>query len=74
MIKALIKLKNGKQLILLGLSEENIKRLKQDEPIIIKGKDLGFNGYDIWIIAGDTEESITEDLKGIFGDFYVEKK
>lgn len=62
-ICVMIKMRKGNTLI-LGLSEENIKRLKSDQPIkfnlnvLIPGQN-----YEVFIIAGKTEESMYLSLK-----------
>lgn len=59
----MIKLRKGNAII-LGLSEENIKRLQSDQPIkfnlsvLIPGQD-----YEVFIIAGKTEESMYLSLQ-----------
>lgn len=61
----MIKLKKDKNLI-LGLSEENVKRLQSGQPIkfnlnvLLPGQD-----FNVFIIAGKTEESMYLSLKQI---------
>jgi len=56
----------GTPLVGLGLSEENVNRLKQGNPILIKTDEveklLGVKA-EIFIFYGQTEESMTADLK-----------
>lgn len=59
MIKAVC---NGGQLILLGLSHQNLDRLRQGKPIKIAGRDLGITG-DIVIFSGETEQSMSWELR-----------
>ena len=53
-----------KNQIVLGLSHENLKRLKDQQPIKINLKELKFdssidiNEIEIFIFAGETEESM----------------
>jgi len=47
--------------IILGLEAENVKRLKEDKPIRVQGKDLMID-HDIYIIYGHSIEDITEKL------------
>lgn len=58
---------DGKPLMLLGLSRENINRLVQDKPISFDGSDLDFYGT-IMIIFGETEEAIAEALGETLGE------
>lgn len=58
MIKA--KMTNGD--ILFGLSEENIKLLKEKKPIVINLKDVGLEERKIIICFGETEDKIFKDL------------
>ena len=55
----------GTPLVGLGLSEENVNRLKQGMPILIKTEEveklLGVKA-EIFIFYGQTEESMTDDL------------
>lgn len=63
MIKFLVNGKNGGQLVGLGLSEGNIKNLKEGKPILIKLDELGIEGIDVLIHYGETEEAIVEDFR-----------
>lgn len=49
-------------LVLLGLSNENVKRLKEGKPIHIYGAELGIE-RDIVIVWGKTEKEILKSLK-----------
>lgn len=55
------------ELIVLGLSDENIKRLKNNQPITFDLDQLGIKGIRIFIFAGETEESMAEDMKEFIG-------
>ena len=61
MIKARLKHEDHGETIFLGLSEENIKRLKKNQPILIEKEQLNLP-FNILISYGQTEESILEDL------------
>ena len=63
MIKFLAHGKNGQTIIGLGLSEGNIQRLKQGDPVYFSLEELGIEGYDVTIIYGETEEAIKDDFK-----------
>lgn len=58
----MIKAKKGYQLI-LGLSDENIRRLKNDEPIKFNMKDVGFGDIEVFIFAGKDEQTMQQQLK-----------
>lgn len=66
MVKFVASGEGGRILIGLGLEDENIKRLKDGEPIRIRLSDLGFHGVvgniHIMIFTGKDAESITKDL------------
>lgn len=59
----MIKAKQG-NLMILGLSEENIDRLKKDEPISFNMKELGFPDIEVFIFTGKTEH----EMKLLFKD------
>lgn len=64
MVKFMGELDGGKRkLIGLGLSEENVKHLRNGEPILVKGDEIGFSSVDIAVFYGETEEKMCEDLK-----------
>lgn len=62
MIKARYTPKTGPKKILLGLDAENVKRLQDRKPILVKGADLDVD-YDIWIVYGDTLAEVVEKYK-----------
>jgi hypothetical protein len=65
MLKALLTDPNGRTFLLIGLSFENLKRLRAkplDDHIQIDGKALGLT-HDIIITAGRTENDILDALK-----------
>ena len=45
---------------MLGLSDENVRRLTQDQPIKFNLKELGLMDLDVVIFNGKTEEEITK--------------
>jgi hypothetical protein len=64
MIKATSKMKDGRPLLLLGLSGENITRMMAKEPISIDvGKLPDMPPMQIVIIAGRTEAEIADQLR-----------
>ena len=64
MIKALSKDKNGESVILLGLSHENLRRLREDQPILCDLRELGLTGKVI-IMAGETEDTIKVQIEDV---------
>lgn len=67
MIKAAILKKDGGRVLLFGLSKENLKRLQKDQPIHIFLSELGnYSKDEIVIMYGETEQTITDDLKKMF--------
>lgn len=64
MIKAVGEGTKGKVLI-LGLSQLNIDKLKAGLPIHFRLDELGIPGWSVAMLFGDTEEQIVADLKKI---------
>ncbi len=63
MIKAVRSNADGtRKLLLLGLSEANVQRLRQDKPILIEGAELGLQ-VDVLLCHGANERAITEKLE-----------
>lgn len=57
----MVKLKRG-DTIFLGLSDENMKRLKEGKPIRFNLKDLGLQDTTVYIFNGTDEQSMAEFL------------
>lgn len=57
----MIKARSG-DVVILGLSRENINRLMDDQPIRFDGDVLGFPGETFYIVFGETEQAIAADL------------
>lgn len=51
MIRASARTKDGKLLLIFGISEENVKRLKEDHPMHFQTDDLGVNAEVIVFYA-----------------------
>ena len=67
----MIKVRSGKTLI-FGLSDHNMRKLKDGMPIKFALKDLQVTGMDpdeihIAIFNGRTEESMTDQMLDLFG-------
>jgi len=58
----MIKAKTSDGKIILGLSEENIIRLKQGKPIAINLKEMGVGDIPLFIMYGKTEADIVVQL------------
>jgi hypothetical protein len=52
-------------LLVLGLSDENLTRLRAGEPILFPGEDVGLPGLRIAIMWGETERAMEQDLLAI---------
>jgi len=54
---------------LIGISEENVRRLKAGDPIVFKLNEFGLTGPDITIMIcyGETEEKLALELKDVMG-------
>lgn len=66
MIKATMQTEEGKNILLLGISAENVDRLKEGKPIHITGEDLGLCN-DVLLMYGDTEAQIYKELQPMIG-------
>jgi hypothetical protein len=64
----MIKAKKG-SLILLGLSDTNIERLKKGQPIKFNLQELGLGDYDVLIFYGKDEQSMQQELKEFIHPF-----
>ena len=60
-------LENGRRLIGLGISDENIARLRQGKPIFVAGSSVGVPEVEIIICWGATEYELTEQLASLIG-------
>lgn len=58
MIKAV-----NKNSIILGLSDENMKRLKEGQPILFNLKELGLQDMNVVIFNGRNEDEMKQELK-----------
>ena len=74
MIKAVGQL-HGKPLLILGLTHEDVRRLKRGEPIVLQAEAFGLAPMRIALIHGATEASLAADVEANFkvtqvhGDF-----
>lgn len=72
MIKAAGKTTDGRTLLIFGISEENIARLRRGEPVFVDGRDVGQPDICVTIFAGKTEETMMMDLKS--RGFFLEER
>lgn len=63
MIKAKIITTDGEQIVLLGISAENMVRLMADEPIDFNFTEVGLPSQRVILIGGRDEESIERHLR-----------
>jgi hypothetical protein len=63
MIKAMSTHRDGHHLLVFGLSEVNLQKLRQGQPIRIKLADMQAGNDEILIFYGTTEESAIELLR-----------
>lgn len=66
MIKFKFARKDGKPCLGFGLSAENVKRLKEGQPIVVDCFEMGVD-VEIMIFYGETEQAIYDDLKEFIG-------
>lgn len=66
MIKFKLTRDNGKIALGFGLSEENLKLLKQGKPIVVDLNEMGLDA-EIMIMYGETERAILKTLKPFIG-------
>lgn len=62
MIKAKVQ-GRSRQMLALGLSGENVARLAAGEPILTRLDECGFEGMDLVIVYGTTEDDALADIK-----------
>lgn len=71
MLKALAQLENGRFVILLGITDRNIRLLKQDKPISFETFDMGLppgGGVEgITLFYGKDELDLSRIIKGLVG-------
>lgn len=49
--------------LIIGLSDENMKRLSQNQPIKFDGADVGFPGIEVFIFNGKDEQTMRTMMK-----------
>lgn len=68
MIRATMKTRDGRYVLMLGLSRENTKRLHAGMPILVDAHEVDdrMPELQIVILAGETEDDITAELRRSF--------
>lgn len=64
MIKAAGTTGDGRRLLVLGLSAENMTRLLLGQPIRLECAELGLPDLQVVVVGGQTEQDIADDLVG----------
>lgn len=67
MIKAKATTEDGRDLVILGLAEENMIRLRKGEPIHIKAEEMSLP-HDIIIVWGRDIKDLMNTFKPLVGD------
>lgn len=57
----------GRKFVVLGLSDMNLKRLREKKPIHIAGEEINAD-TDIWICWGDSEEALIEEFSPLIDE------
>lgn len=62
MIKATCESGDGRKIVLLGITDMNIVKMREGKPIQIFGEEMGLGKLDIWIITGKDEATLQQML------------
>ena len=63
MIKFTLPKQNGSTILGFGITEANVERLKQGQPIAFDLSELGIEGYEVLIMYGKDQKDIGSQLK-----------
>jgi hypothetical protein len=63
MIKFTIPKSNGSTVLGFGITEANVEKLKQGQPILVDLSELGLEGYEALIMYGTDQRNIQEQLQ-----------
>lgn len=55
----------GRPLLLIGLSGENMTRLMADEPIVIDAARFGVGEFTVLLMGGRTEDSMAQQVMAV---------
>ena len=58
---------NKNAIVLLGITDGNIQRLREGRPIHIHGEEMNLPGVEIWIITGRDEATLGKQLAPLIG-------
>ena len=64
MIKAMSRHADGRPIVLLGLSKNNLDRMAADKPVRVEFAEFGLPPATVFIFTGETEEQMVADLQG----------
>lgn len=53
--------RDGRPIVVFGLSYQNLNRLRQDQPILVNGDELDLP-HDVLIFAGPTEQWLADQI------------
>lgn len=67
MIKLRLRRESGEPLVVLGLSEHNLDRLRQGLPIVFPLTEIGCGVGELMLMAGETEATIMRELEREIG-------
>jgi hypothetical protein len=67
MIKLAATTDKGRKLVLLGITEGNVGRLREGKPIHIHGEELNLPGFEIWITLGADEDALAKQFSPLIG-------
>ena len=60
--------KSGRKLVILGLSEMNLVRLREKKPLVVHGVEVGVPELEMLVICwGETEDALTKELGSLIG-------
>lgn len=62
MIKATARGADGRQLVVLGITDKNIEKMREGLPIHVLGEEVGVPGCTLYIITGKDEAALTKTL------------
>lgn len=58
--------KTGKDVLVIGLSEGNLQRLREGRPVHIHGEEWG-QKFDLMICWGETDQALADEFKPFVG-------
>jgi hypothetical protein len=64
---------DGRRLLILGVDDENIKRLTSGQPLHVEGDPLGIPGITVVIMHGHSLQDVLDELKTSGVDLPVDR-